>query len=186
MNKINQISSLVICTVLMTPYSYASDGFFDWMSSTKRMKGIEAIDDKVYNEECGACHFAYQPGLLPQASWKKLIDPKALEDHFGDNAELDAETHKHIETILLDKAADKSHYKRSRKIMASLDKDSAPLRISEIPYIIEKHDELSSKHIKDNPQVKSLSACAKCHQNAEQGEFDEDNVRIPGFKQWDD
>ena len=29
--------------------------------------------DPTYIQECGACHTAYIPGLLPQRSWKKIM-----------------------------------------------------------------------------------------------------------------
>jgi hypothetical protein len=35
-------------------------------------------------KECGECHMAYQPGLLPAASWNRIMD--GLADHFGENA----------------------------------------------------------------------------------------------------
>ena len=44
----------------------------------------------VYIEECGACHLAYPPGLMPSKSWQKMMG--GLSDHFGENAELDEET----------------------------------------------------------------------------------------------
>lgn len=43
-----------------------------------------------YQAECGACHLANPPGMLPVASWVRLLD--GLADHFGENAELDPET----------------------------------------------------------------------------------------------
>ena len=27
-----------------------------------------------YQQECAACHVAYPPGMLPAASWQRLID----------------------------------------------------------------------------------------------------------------
>lgn len=172
---------LVVSTSL-----FASEGWADWLFSTKRAKGVEAATDKVYQEECGSCHFAYQPGLLPAASWAKLIDAKALEDHFGDNAELGENTRTHLAKYLEENAADTSQFKRSKKIMASLGQDQAPLRITEVPYIQKKHRKIPERLIKGNAEVKSLSACNKCHKNADQGSFDDDDVNIPGHGRWDD
>ena len=41
----------------------------------------------LYQEECGSCHVAYPPGLLPAASWQRLMDN--LPHHFGTDASLD-------------------------------------------------------------------------------------------------
>ena len=184
MTKLQQLLIIALLLFLVAPSSYASDNFLQWLFTFTRTKGVEAVNDKIYAEECGSCHFAYQPGLLPAASWEKLVDAKALEDHFGDDAELDENIRQHIASYLKDNAADTSYYKRSRKIMASLDEGMAPLRITETPYIKEKHSEIPAKLIKGNPQVKSLSACAKCHRKAQQGTFDDDTVLIPGYGRW--
>ena len=152
--------------------------------SLARHSEVEPFNDEVYVEECGACHFPYQAGLLPARSWKKLMDPAALEDHFGDNAELDEEIRAPIQALLLKHSADASRYKRSKKIRVSLKKDEAPLRITDVPYIRRKHHELKDKHVKANPKVESLSYCNKCHLQAKNNSYDDDTVEIPGFGKW--
>ncbi len=52
----------------------------------------------LYKTECGDCHMAYPPSMLPAASWQDMMG--ALEDHFGDNAELDAATADQIAAFL--------------------------------------------------------------------------------------
>lgn len=161
----------------------AGDNFGSWLFSIERKNEIAPVKDDTYIEECGSCHFPYQPGLLPAASWKKLLDAKALEDHFGENAELGNEMRMRLLTFLEQNAADQSYYKRSRKIMASLH-GQAPLRITQVPYIQDKHEELEDKHVKNNPDVRSLSYCDACHREIEQGRYDDDTVKIPGFGDW--
>lgn len=164
----------------------ADDTFFGWLFSPKRMKGVAPAQDEVYVEECGACHMPYQPGLLPARSWHRLLDAKALADHFGENAELDEETRRHLLEYASAHAADASYYKRSRKVMASLRDDQAPLRITEVPYIHDKHEEIPAALITANPKVKSLSFCNRCHRKADAGIYDDDTVVIPGHGRWDD
>jgi hypothetical protein len=48
---------------------------------------LNPVTDPTYKENCGGCHFAYQPELLPSASWKKTLD--RLHDHFGESIDLD-------------------------------------------------------------------------------------------------
>ena len=43
---------------------------------------------RKYQQECAACHMAYPPGLLPAASWQRLMG--SLDKHFGTDASLDA------------------------------------------------------------------------------------------------
>ena len=42
-------------------------------------------DDKV-RDECGACHMAYQPQLLPSRSWQTITSN--LANHFGEDASI--------------------------------------------------------------------------------------------------
>ncbi len=43
---------------------------------------------KNYRKECSACHMAYPANFLPARSWKALL--AHLDDHFDENAELEA------------------------------------------------------------------------------------------------
>lgn len=150
----------------------------------QRSTGVAAVSSPVYSEECGGCHMAYPPGLLPASSWKGVLE--GLEDHFGDNAELDAETQLSLSDFLLANSADKSDYRRSRKFSRSIQADNPPLRISETPYFRHEHDEVPDRLVAGNSKVKSFSQCNACHKKAEQGSFSEDDIRIPGFGPWDD
>ncbi len=145
---------------------------------------VAPVKNGLYKEECGSCHFAYQPGLLPSRSWKKMMGD--LENHFDENAELDTETQTALTKYLVENSADDANYKRSIKIMNSLRNNSTPLRITEVPYFIRKHDEIPRRLVQDNPELGSFSKCAACHVNAEKGSYEDDDVRIPGYGKWDD
>jgi hypothetical protein len=151
-----------------------------------RQKEVNPVENAQYKEECGSCHFAYQPGLLPGKSWAKLMDEKALADHFGENAELDKDTLAEITKYVMENSAEKSFYKRARKIAIATEGVEAPLRITEVRYIKRKHHDIPEKMIKGNKDVKSLSYCDACHTQADKGIFDEDTVRIPNFPDWED
>ena len=141
------------------------------------------VQDKVYIEECGACHLAYPPGLLPAESWRDIMEE--LEDHFGENAELDQTTNSHIARYLDHLALGKGSRSQMSKMSRNL-RDKAPNRITELPYFIHEHDEIPKRMITNNPGLGSLSQCDSCHKDAEKGVFDEDRVFIPGFGRWDD
>ena len=145
---------------------------------------VAPVLNAQYKEECGSCHFAYQPGLLPARSWEKMM--ANLENHFDENAELDKETQTELTSYLVKNAADHADYKRSQGIMGSLNKNDTPLRITETPYFIRKHDEIPRKVLQNNPKLSSFSQCSACHVNAEKGSYDDDEVRIPGVGKWED
>jgi hypothetical protein len=183
--KLSVVASLAITLAISSGTSVAED-LTEAIFTPFRQKEIVPVDNKQYKEECGSCHFAYQPGLLPTKSWEKLLTAEALSKHFGENAELDKDTLKVIYDYAIANAADKSFHKRSRKIAIATEHVDAPLRITEVRYIKRKHHEIPEKMIKGNKDVKSLSYCDACHTQANKGVFDADTVRIPNFPDWDD
>lgn len=155
-------------------------------SHSRRGKGADVapVSDARYAKECGSCHFAYPPGLLPARSWQKLMGN--LADHFGENAELPQEDVVAITDYLVKNAADRSNYRRSVKISGSLSPAQTPVRITQVPYIASKHDEIPARLIAGNPKVKSLSQCTACHAKAEAGSFSEREINIPGYGRRED
>jgi len=166
--------------------NFVDEDFVFWLFTFDRTKGVKPVTDKKYLEECGGCHFAYQPGLLPAKSWELILNAEALRKHYGVNAELDDDELKVIRNYAMVNAADKSWYKRSRKIAVATAESPAPLRITELRYISRKHHGIPEKMIKDNKGVKSLSFCDKCHTQATMGIYDRDTVDIPNYPNWDD
>lgn len=164
----------------------AAESFVGWLVNFQRAKEVAPVTDKQYRSECSDCHFAYQPGLLPEKSWRKLLNAEALSDHFGVNAELDKDTLQAVLDYAVGNSADKSWHKRSRKIARAAAEGEAPLRITEVRYIKRKHRDIPENMVKGNKDVKSLSFCDKCHTQAAKGVFDADTVSIPNYPGWED
>ena len=136
---------------------------------------LKPVTNQTFKETCGECHFAYQPELLPSASWLKIVSQ--LDDHFGEEIEADPDMIKTISEYLKTNAAENSSAKRSKKIMRSLG-NQVPMRITEIPYIRRKHNELDPALFK-RESIGSLANCTACHITAEIGIYDDDDVKIP-------
>lgn len=136
---------------------------------------LSAVNNPTYQENCGACHFAYQPELLPSGSWDKIL--KSSGDHFGETIDLDTESKDIIAKYLKTNAADYSSAKLSAKIMKCIG-NQIPQRITGISYIQRKHHEISQDVIK-RKSIGSLSNCLACHTTAEKGIYSDDNVKIP-------
>jgi hypothetical protein len=150
----------------------------------RRVPNIPPVTSQLYATECGACHFAYQPGWLPARSWKQMMN--SLDDHFGENAELDKDTREKITEYLVANAADHKPNRQSQRILRSLTNGKSTLRISELPYIRREHHEIPRRMIEGNPKVGSRSNCQACHTQADKGYFDEHGVVIPGYGYWED
>lgn len=120
----------------------------------------------AWKAECGSCHIAYPPKLLPAPAWRRMM--AGLDRHFGTDASVDTTTAAEIGAFLESNAGQG----RKRGI------DSGTLRISETPWFRRKHDEVAPTTWK-NPRVKTAANCGACHAGAERGDFDDDAVRIP-------
>ena len=196
---------LVFCTLITVPsfFAYADDDhrenrwyykILDWNDDDDNDKGkhrkrkrerrrdgdhrnsyIKPVNNSVYKEECGACHFVYQPELLPSASWMKILDQ--LDDHFGEKIELHPDSKKIISNYLNSNGAENSSAKCAVKTMRSLG-SHVPIRITDIPLFREKHHELNPEVLK-RESIGSLSNCVACHTTAEEGIYEDDNVKIP-------
>jgi hypothetical protein len=131
-----------------------------------RGRGLSvARADPAYLKECGACHVAYPPRLLPASSWRALL--AGLDRHFGDDASLEPEARAALERWLVENAG------RERRPGAA-----PPLRITESRWFEDEHDEVPPDAAA-RPSVRSLANCGACHPAAERWDFDEDRVKIP-------
>jgi mono/diheme cytochrome c family protein len=120
----------------------------------------------LYAQECASCHVAYPPGLLPAASWQRLMGN--LQRHFGTDASLDPAGLKELTAWLAGNAG------TGRRVRDTPPED----RITRSAWFVREHDEVPARTWK-LPAVKGPSNCSACHVRADQGDFDEHNVRIP-------
>lgn len=118
-----------------------------------------------YRQECSACHVAYPPAMLPAASWQELMSN--LPRHFGGDASVDAATLKTLSSWLGANASSRSSGTTPPEN-----------RITRSDWFVREHREVQPRTWK-LPAVKSPSNCAACHTTADQGEFNERNVRLP-------
>ncbi len=183
-----KFSAVALLTVilLLSGAAWAEENLLVAIFTPFRQKEVNPVTNQQYKDECGSCHYAYPPGLLPSNSWEKLLSEKALAEHFGENAELDKDVLSVIYGYAIANAADKSYWKRARKIAISTEGVDAPLRITEVHYIKRKHQRIPVKMIQGNKDVKSLSYCDACHTQANKGVFEAAAVQIPNYPDWDD
>lgn len=132
---------------------------------------------KLYLEECGGCHTAYAPGLLPARSWKKML--LELDHHFGEDASLDEAQRSAVEKAMLPLAADTPGATMlMRRIASGIAPSEAPQRISGSPYFKYMHDEVPASFWK-RAKIGSPANCVACHTRANEGRYFEREVSIP-------
>ena len=127
---------------------------------------MPAQNNAKWQAECSSCHLAFPPGLLPAASWQKLMG--GLDKHFDTDASLSPADTKEISDFLVKNASNR------------WTANTAPLKITDSEWFKSKHraGEINPAVWK-RESVKSRSNCIACHRGADKGDFDEDNVRIP-------
>ena len=119
-----------------------------------------------WKTECGSCHVAFPPQLLPAQAWHRIMS--RLDTHFGTDASLDPAAAAEIADYL---ARYSGSGRRAQPAPGSL-------RITETAWFVREHHEIAAPSW-NHPAVKSAANCAACHTMAEQGDFRERNIRIP-------
>ncbi|HEY0955194.1 MAG TPA: diheme cytochrome c [Roseateles sp.] len=120
---------------------------------------------KAYVQECAACHVAYPPGMLPAASWARLMG--GLDRHFGTDASLDPQDVQRLGQWLQDNAA-------RRRATEAPPQD----RITRTPWFERKHRHIEAATWR-LPSVRSAANCMACHTGADQGRYSEHALRMP-------
>ena len=129
---------------------------------------VSVTPSPKYQQECTACHMAYPPGMLPAASWRRIM--ATLDKHYGTDASLDDATNHDIAVWL------KAHAGSYKRVS-----EEPPLdRITQSNWFLQKHrpGEVPADAWK-RASVGSAANCGACHRNAAQGSFNEREIRIP-------
>jgi mono/diheme cytochrome c family protein len=117
----------------------------------------------LYRQECGACHTAFAPRLLPPASWNALMND--LPHHFRADASVEPATQRTLTSWLVSQGA-------AGRARPEGD------RITRSGWFGNEHSEFPAD-VWSRPSIKSPSNCGACHASADSGVFDEHDVRIP-------
>ena len=126
-----------------------------------------SADNPRWRAECGSCHVAYPPELLPAASWQAIM--KGLDKHFGTDASLDPKTAAEVSAFL------EQHAGRDRKATQG----ATLLRISETRWFRREHGEELPADIWKRKSVGSPANCAACHRKADSGDYSERTLEVP-------
>ncbi|GAB6052684.1 cytochrome b/b6 domain-containing protein [Magnetospira thiophila] len=130
-----------------------------------------------YAKECGDCHYAFPPSLLPAETWHQVMSN--LSDHFGEDASLSADLAQEISDYLQQGAAE--HWDTKAAHLFRKPNVQDPLRITSTRRWTRIHHDLSDADFKD-PKVGGKTNCGSCHKDAAQGLFTLRMIQIPETK----
>ncbi len=144
------------------------------------MNGFAPVTDDRYRKECGSCHIAYSPGLLPARAWERILD--GLNKHFGESVALRPDARTAISKYLVENSMDHSPYEGSKALLEKIPESYTPTRIMMMPYLAYVHTAVREGMAKNgNIQVKRFANCTQCHTEAESGSFAYTELFIPGL-----
>lgn len=119
----------------------------------------------LYKKECGSCHIAYTPYLLPVNAWEKMMGD--LENHFGDDASLDEEDRVQILSFLSKYSLEHFDTKFKAK---SKKEDIGKIAISKYIFYQKAHRKIPQE-VFSSKEIKSKANCQNCHKDVENGTF---------------
>ncbi|NDP39947.1 MAG: hypothetical protein GZ093_14560 [Rhodoferax sp.] len=102
--------------------------------------GRQLPDNAQWRDECGSCHAVFYSALLPARSWQKIMAEQ--DQHFGTDLGLDAATSTAVLAFMTANSADQHNTEAAFKIEQSIPRNATPLRITETPYWLHKHQEI--------------------------------------------
>ncbi len=124
------------------------------------------VANVLWQTECGSCHVAFPPHLLPAESWRAVMS--GLKKHFGTDANLDPAVSRKIYIFL-------QEYAGAKKYEAS---PNPLLRITETQWFQQVHSVVSERTWK-RPKIRSAANCVACHIQAESGNYNGHDIIIP-------
>ena len=160
-----RFSYLLVALLVTTSFGvHADDHKYNGENRGKPV--MPAQVNAKFQQECASCHMAFPPGLLPAASWTKMMS--GLDKHFGIDASMTPAETTEVTQFLTKNA--------SNRWSAA----SAPLRITDAAWFKAKHNSREvAPEVWKRASIKSPANCAACHTGAAKGDFNEHNIRIP-------
>ena len=122
-------------------------------------------ENATWTKECGGCHLAYHPSMLPARSWTKLLQEQHA--HFGEDLDLEDESVNRLLGFAAMESAEAHRTTLAWKVDSTTPPSATPLRVTDTGYWKHRHADLSDA---DWTRTKRF-ACDGCHLDAAAGTF---------------
>ena len=153
----------LLCVLLQTPANSLLHASTPPAFSTQKPYAL-------YKKECGSCHIAYAPYLLPQKAWANLMGD--LQNHFGDDASLDEPEFADISSFLNANVSERYETQFKANLASE---NISEIAISKYKFYQKAHENLPQS-LFESPQIKSKANCNACHENGELGFFGKSGI----------
>ncbi|MEO5751343.1 MAG: cytochrome b/b6 domain-containing protein [Usitatibacter sp.] len=150
----------------------AGSGYFLFQHAPADLQRRDAAEKIVeastatqpWSKECGSCHLAYPPGLLPTRSWVRMLEEQ--DKHFAEDLGLSAAAVAKLTQAANTPAAAWGPW----AISASAPTSQAPQRITELDRWRAIHHRVPDERFKAKG-VAGKHDCSACHRDAASGIF---------------
>ena len=132
---------------------------------------------RMWRQECGPCHFAFAPELLPERSWRHVF--ATLGEHYGQDAWLPEKTRQTLEAYAIAHSAERVPTEAGFQLWRRTSADALPLRITASPYWKQRHAAIDPA-VYRQAAVGNRTNCAACHRLALAGSFENSDIALPG------
>lgn len=175
------LHSLVAVLMLGAIFGSAIYYFYGYFTQTEEQpflafKSEPLPDNETWRTECGDCHLAFHPVLLPARSWQRIMNEQ--EEHFDEDLGLDEETADEITRFLMGNASESGLNEVAHEITRDVSANETPLRITETSFWKNQHRKIDERYW-ESDVVGSEANCGACHRDAEQGWFEDSNMNLP-------
>ncbi len=155
--------------------------FYPYLQASEERPYLPFVDAQLnhstqWQENCGECHLAYHPSLLPIRSWHRLLEEQ--HDHFGEDLFLTPDTVAALFEYAKGNSAEQVSRELSWRTLRSLAADTTPLRITELSYWREVHRDIDASAW-EHSSVSGKFNCGACHRDARQGGFMNSAMHLP-------
>jgi len=148
-------------------------GLGAWLAD-KPASGYRALaTPAVYAGECGDCHHAYHPSLRSETTWRAIM--AGLDDHYGEDASVDATSAKVIEAFLTSNAAGTFDTQVAQRIGRFATPD---FRITRTRYWKHRHHDIPAA-VYRHKKIGSRVNCKGCHGDADSGLYANSEIHFP-------
>jgi hypothetical protein len=131
-------SAIAMLVVLVGFASWYFRGYFTTARDVPYLPfaGPALAMDAQWQHECGSCHLAFHPSLLPARSWEEML---GQQEHFGEDLALDTGVVASLSSFATAHSAERAETPVAWKIASRTPASSTPLRITETSYWKGRH-----------------------------------------------
>ena len=168
------VGLVLLAGALTTGAAYLrQSGWSEGYASQRAALRASRPASNVWTRECGGCHLAYSPAMLPLRSWERMMQEQ--ENHFGEDLSLKPAT---VAALLAYVKERRPLPWASARLSRSAPAQEAPQRISELRFWRRAHRGLGPDAFRP-PVSHGRHDCDTCHADAASGIFGPRMIQRP-------